>query len=167
MKEIKKSGLYIVSDSFFERYPNKRYMDNKSENRPHYYAITDKTGILWLIPLSSRVEKYRRLIQENEEKHGIGNCIHYVLAPIYGKERAFIICDMFPILPKYILRAYTVNNIPYILQNKNIRKTIEEKANTYLNMVDRGVLHSPLDIMHVKKKLLMELENETDDRDVT
>lgn len=157
MEDIKKSGLYIVSDEFFKKYPNKRYMDNKGENRPHYYAIADKAGILWLIPLSSRVEKYKRLIQENEARHGAGKCVHYVVAPIYGKERAFIICDMFPVLPKYILRAYKVNNTPYILQNKNIRKNIEEKANAYLNMVERGVLHSPLNIMNVKKKLLGEL----------
>lgn len=157
MKEIENSGFYIISDTFFRDYPNNRYMDNKGENRPHYYAIADPSGILWMIPLSSRIDKYRRLIQVAEERHGVGKCINYFIAPICGKERAFLICDIFPVLPEYILRPYEINNSPYILQNRNIQKQIHSKAKAYLNMVERGVLKSPLDIMSMKHKLLEKL----------
>lgn len=46
MREIEPSGLYIIRDSFFEQYGNDRYMQNKGENRPHYYAVRDKSGVL-------------------------------------------------------------------------------------------------------------------------
>lgn len=57
MKDIEPCGLYIISDQYFLDFPNERYMDNKKESRPHYYAIRDNDGIFWMIPLSSKVEK--------------------------------------------------------------------------------------------------------------
>lgn len=159
MKEIHEAGLYIVSDDFFKQYPSDRYMDNKGGSRPHYYAIADKSGVLWMIPLSTRVEKYQRLIQAAEKRHGKGNCIHYLIAPIYGKDRVFIICDMFPVLPEHILRPYKIGGCPYILESKGIRKAVRTKAMAYLNMVERGVMSSPLHIMETKEKLLKKTES--------
>lgn len=153
MREIEPSGLYIIRDSFFEQYGNDRYMQNKGENRPHYYAVRDKSGVLWMIPLSSQAEKYRGLIRKSEEKYGRGRCVMYVVLPIYGKDRAFLICDMFPVLPSHILRPYTIDGKPYILENTKLQALIKSKARAYLNMVERGVLKSPLDILSAREKL--------------
>ena len=65
MKDIEPCGLYIISDQYFLDFPNERYMDNKKESRPHYYAIRDNDGIFWMIPLSSKVEKCRVKIEKN------------------------------------------------------------------------------------------------------
>lgn len=70
MKDIEPCGLYIISDQYFLDFPNERYMDNKKESRPHYYAIRDNDGIFWMIPLSSKVEKYRVKIEKTEKVHG-------------------------------------------------------------------------------------------------
>lgn len=154
MTEIKTSGLYIISDKFFKDYPNDRYMDNKGESRPHYYAIQDKDGLFWMIPLSNQVEKYRSKINDTEKNHGTGSCFMYCIAPIHGQIRAILICDMFPVSKEYILRPYTIGGQPYVIQNKNIQKMIRTKAMRYLSLVKRGILNSPLNILETKRKLL-------------
>lgn len=154
MSEIKINGLYIIDDAFFDDYPNDRYMQNKGENRPHYYAIQDNDGIYWMIPLSTKVEKYRQKIRDIEADKGKGRCFMYYLAPISGKERAVLICDMFPVTGRYISRPYTIGGQPYVVRNETICKDIRSKALRYLKMVERGQLKSPLNILEVKAALL-------------
>ncbi len=154
MEKIEISGLYIISDQYFTDYPNDRHMDNKGEARPHYYAIQDNDGIYWMIPLSTKVEKYRAKIAATEKSHGNGSCIMYCIVPIHGQDRAILICDMFPVTEEYILRAYTIGGTPYVIRNKNIQKTIRTKAMRYLSLVKQGILQSPLNIMEVKKQLM-------------
>lgn len=154
MEKIEPSGLYIISDQYFADFPNERYMENKGEARPHYYAFQDKDGIFWMIPLSSKVEKYRAKIEATEKIHGAGSCFLFYIAPIHGQNRAVLICDMFPVSEKYILRPYTIGGKPYIIQNKTIRKEINTKAKRYLSLIKRGVLRSPLNILETKQKML-------------
>lgn len=67
---MKKTGFYIIRDKFFEDMADPYLKGNKAENRPHYYCFEDKSiGIYWMIPLSSRVDKYKR-IMEKKEKQG-------------------------------------------------------------------------------------------------
>lgn len=153
MKEIEPCGLYIISDQYFLDFPNERHMDNKHESRPHYYALKDDDETFWMIPLSSKVEKYRAKIENTEKEHGAGSCILYCIVPIHGTDRAVLICDMFPVSEKYILRAFTIEGMPYIIQNKNIQKAIHKKAMRYLSLVKRGVLKSSLNILETKKSL--------------
>lgn len=48
---------------------------NKEANRPHYYCFKEeKVGLYWMIPLSSKVEKYKRIMnQKIERKYTIAN----------------------------------------------------------------------------------------------
>lgn len=159
MKEITPSGLYIIKDQYFADYPNDKYMQNKGENRPHYYAIKDSTGLYWMIPISSKVDKFRAKIADVEAKAGSGNCFLFAVAPVSGKERAFIISEMFPVTEDYILRPYTVNGKPYVIENGEIQKMLSKKARRFLSMVERGNAKSPVDAMKVKKQLLAALHS--------
>lgn len=154
MEKIEISGLYIISDQYFSDFPNDRYMQNKGEARPHYYAIQDSDGIYWMIPLSTKVEKYRKKIEDTEKAHGKGSCFMFCIAPIHGQERAILICDMFPVSDKYISRPYTIGGTPYVIRNESICKAINTKAKRYLSMVKRGILKSPLNILETKAKIL-------------
>lgn len=67
--EILTGNLYFVSDDFFAKiqdpYLKINYEDTK---RPHYFAVKDnKTGLYWLVPCSSKIEKFERLIQKKQE----------------------------------------------------------------------------------------------------
>ena len=161
MEKIETSGLYIISDQFFIDYPNDRYMNNKGEARPHYYALQDSDGIFWMIPLSSKVAKYRSKIAETETTHGKGSCFMFCIVPIQGKDRAVLVCDMFPVSSEYILRPYEISGCPYVIRNKNTQKTIRTKAMRYLSLIKRGILHSPLNILDTKRNLLEKAKNAT------
>ena len=64
-KQMKKTGFYIIKDKFFEDMPDPYLKGNKAGNRPHYYCFEDtSTGIYWMIPLSSRIDKYRRIMEK-------------------------------------------------------------------------------------------------------
>ena len=55
---MKKTGFYIIKDSFFEDMDEPYLKGNKEGNRPHYYCFEDSvSGLYWMIPLSSRIDK--------------------------------------------------------------------------------------------------------------
>ena len=69
-----KAGFYIIKDEFFTEMNDPYLKGNKQGNRPHYYCFKDnEDGIFWVIPLSSRIEKYKKLIQKIESKKSNGN----------------------------------------------------------------------------------------------
>lgn len=154
MKEIALYGLYIVKDQFFSDFPNKNFMENKGENRPHYCAVKDQDGTIWVIPLSSQIEKYEKKILEAEEKYGKGNCTFYHVARIAGKKSAFVICDMFPILEEYIFRPYTISKVPYIIKDKKLIKALNKKSMRFLSLVKQGKAGNSLDVLALKRALL-------------
>ena len=154
MEKIETSGLYIISDQYYIDFPSTHYARNKNESRPHYYAFQDNDGIFWMIPLSTQVENYRKKITNIEKDSGTGSCFMYCIAQFHGNDRAVLICNMFPVSEKYILRPYTISGLPYIVKNETIRKTIRTKALRYLSMVKRGKIKNPLNVLEIKEKLL-------------
>lgn len=138
MDELKPHGLYLISDAYHERFPSAFWLDNKSETRPHYYAVFDERGLMWMIPLSSSVEKYRRRIDSIEEKAGIGRCYMYFIGQVQGRASAFDIRDMFPVTPEYVVRAYMVGNQPYRIKSQQINKALESKALRFLHLLNTG-----------------------------
>ncbi len=66
---MKKSGFYIIKEQFFEDMNEPYLKGNKEGNRPHYYCFEDEnTGIYWMIPLSSKIEKYRKIMEKKEKQ---------------------------------------------------------------------------------------------------
>ncbi len=75
-------------------------------SRPSYLAIKDKE-ILWFIPLSTKVDKYRTIIAKKEKKYG--SCKTILIKRIAGREQAILIQNAFPTLEKYIQSRHTVD----------------------------------------------------------
>ena len=99
---MKKSGFYIIKEQFFEEMNEPYLKGNKKENRPHYYCFEDEdTGIYWMIPLSSKIEKYRKIMEKREIKGKSCDILH-ILRLDDKRESVFLIQDMFPITEKYI-----------------------------------------------------------------
>ena len=47
---MKKTGFYIIKDSFFEDMNEPYLKGNKEGNRPHYYCFEDSvSGLYWMI----------------------------------------------------------------------------------------------------------------------
>ena len=78
---MKKTGFYVIKD-FFEKMEDPYLKSNKEGNRSHYYCFKeDATGVYWMIPLSSHVEKYRKII-ENKEKT-VNPAIYFIAYFLY------------------------------------------------------------------------------------
>ena len=67
--EIKRGYIYHIKDSYFEKVNDLSLMANHEagHSRPTYFTIKDK-DILWFIPLSSKVEKYQKIVNKKISK---------------------------------------------------------------------------------------------------
>lgn len=87
--EILTGGLYFISDAFFQKvqdpYLKINYEDTK---RPHYFAFNDnKNGLYWLVPCSSKIEKFEQLIRKKQEQHKLYCCRRDVIFLISAKSK--------------------------------------------------------------------------------
>ena len=140
---MKISGFYIIKDSFFEAMADPNLKMNKDGNRPHYYCFRDgNTGVYWMIPLSSKINKYKALM-EQREKSGKPCDILHIVKLANDKESVFLIQDMFPITGKYIDREYTIAGNHLILTKKHVVEEIERKAKKVMGMLKHGVKFTP------------------------
>ena len=140
---MKRTGFYVIKDQFFEDMQDPYLKRNKKESRPHYYCFEDmNTGIYWMIPLSSRIEKYKR-IMEQKEKTGKPCDILHIVRLDHGRESVFLIQDMFPITEDYIEREYQIAGNHLMLTSEHAIRDIEKKARKIIGMLKRGVKFTP------------------------
>ncbi len=132
------SGLYIISESFFVDFPDHHLMGNKTQNRPHYCAIKDtSTGLFWMIPISSRVNKYRAIIDKREAE-GKPNDLLHIARLDNGRHEVFLIQNMFPVTAKYIEREYMLAGRHFCVTSQSEMRVIRSKAMRVLNLIHRG-----------------------------
>ena len=149
-------GFYIVSDRFFDDFPDPYLKGNKNERRPHYYCFIDKkTGLKWLIPMSSRVEKYQNIIDNKSKRNKPCDILHIAKLD-NGKESVFLIQDMFPITDEYIERKYTIAQNHLRVTSEKLAITIEKKAKRVLNMLRKNIKFTKTqpDVLLIEKTLL-------------
>ena len=74
--EIKTGYLYHIKDEYFDVVDDDSLMQNheKGKKRPTYFTIKDK-DFLWFIPISSKVDKYKKIIDKKIERYGFCNTI--------------------------------------------------------------------------------------------
>lgn len=84
-------------------------------------------GIYWMIPLSSRIDKYRRIMEKKEEV-GKPCDILCIVRLDNSRESAFLIQDMFPVTEEYIERKYTIAGNQLMLTSEHTAREIEQKA---------------------------------------
>lgn len=154
------SGFYVIKDEFFEVMKDKYLKGNKKESRPHYYCFKDSDeGIYWVIPLSSRIDKYKKIIAQ-KERQGRPCDIVYITKLDNGRESAFLIQDMFPITDKYIAREYMIGKNHLMLTTEKDINEINRRAKKILALLKRGVKLLPTqpDVLAILRKLKQELD---------
>lgn len=156
--EFKLHDLVIIQDSYFYDYRSQYHMDNKSERRPYYLAIKSENDIVWVIPLSSQVEKYALKIREDIQKKG--ECLFYYIARVLGKESVFLIGNVIPVHKKYVKRPFTVNGIPYSVENKRDIREIQRRVGKYIALVRQKKLHPHVNILKIEQLLLAHSESQ-------
>jgi len=152
---MKKTGFYIIKEKFFIDTADPYLKRNKQENRPHYYCFRDtKDGVYWMIPLSSKVEKYRTIMNKRVANNKPCDTLHIVELD-NNRKSVFLIQDIFPITDEYIEREYTVNGTPLMLTSEHTVREIDRKARRVIGLLKRGVKFTPTqpDIAAILKML--------------
>lgn len=152
--KIKTGYLYHIKDEFFDVVNDDNLMQNheRGRKRPTYFTIKDKK-ILWFIPISSKVEKYQKIIDKKIEKYGFCNTI--LVERIFNEDSAILLQNAFPTLEKYIDHVHTVDGKPAKVPEK-LQKIILRDFQELMELHTRGIKVFFVDIDKLKKKILKE-----------
>ncbi len=153
--KIEEGKFYFIKDEFFDKIDEQMLCLNKKEGnkRPCYYCFKDskQQNILWFLPISSKVAKYKKVYTEKKKKYGKVDNI--VFGYVEGEERAFLIQNMFPTLEKYIIEKY-IKQKRDVIVNKELKIELKRKSNKILKLVEKGYRNLVFpDIIKIKEIL--------------
>ena len=153
--EVKTGYLYHIKDEFFTLVNDKSLMQNHEygKKRPTYFSIKDN-DILWFIPLSSKLEKYKQIVDKKIKKYGSCNTI--LIRKIMGVEHAILLQNAFPTLEKYIDHIHTKDGIPVKVVD-NLKDEILFNFINLLKLKSKGINLFFTDIDKIKEKLEKEM----------
>ena len=148
--------IYHIKDEFFDKLNDRGLMINheNGKSRPTYFTIKDKE-ILWFIPLSSKVDKYQKIIEKKIIKYG--NCKSIMIGEIANKKAAILLQNAFPTLEKYIDHPHTINGAPVRVAD-NLKDEILENFNSLLAMKKQGINLFFTDVDRIKKLMLEDIK---------
>ena len=149
--KVQTGYLYHIKDKFFDRINNKGLMINheNGHSRPSYLAIKDD-DILWFIPLSTKIEKYKTIIDKKEKKYG-------TCKTILIKKIAILIQNAFPTLEKYIQSRHTIDG-KFIKISSAVEKEIIDDFEYMLSLKSSGLNLFFTDIDYIKNLMIEELK---------
>lgn len=148
--------FYFICDSYFSRFPDHNLLQNKGigHSRPCFYAFMDKrTGLYWMIPISSRTEKYHQIANRKAERYGFCNTI--LFGEVLGQERAFLIQNMFPVTPDFIDQPYiNPRDGSAVRVAKSFARQLISSANAVLKRQRHGIPLIFPDVLSIEEQLL-------------
>lgn len=167
------SQLFFLSDMYYRDFPDDKLMKNKDvidgvlHNRPCFFAFPDSKypAIYWIVPISSKFEKFKRIEQSKIEKYGKCNTIRF--GTVLGREAAFLIQNMCPATEKYLIAYIDKNNVPIQIDHR-IAEDVTKNARDVLAMAKRGakvVFPDIFTIYHALKQQLLSENQNSDSKD--
>jgi hypothetical protein len=154
--KIEAGYLYHIKDDYFDFVNDDSLMQNheRGKKRPTYFTIRDK-NILWFIPISSKIDKYSKIIDNKIAKYGFCNTI--IIRKIADEDAAILLQNAFPILEKYIDHVHTINGVPLKIPT-DLQTEIKTLFKNMLGLKKRGVDLFFSDIDSLKAKMLNQLK---------
>ena len=137
--EIKEGYVYHIKESYFEIVKDDKLMRNHEGNstRPNYFCLKiDNSDIMWFTPMSSKIDKYKTIIEDKVKKYK--KCDTIVIGNYRGREHAFLLQNMFPIITKYIDHIDTVNGKALQVPSET-RRIIIDKVNKIFRLKENGI----------------------------
>lgn len=159
---ISVGNFYFVSNDFF-KLVNDPYLkvNYEIEKRPHYFALQDEqTRLYWLVPVSSKVEKFEKIIADRHARHKPTDGIKIVT--VQNQKSALLLQDMFPVSNKYIEAQYIRGGQPVCIANPNTIDDIVRSAKKVIHLLHKGIKITPTqpDINRIERLMLADLEKE-------
>lgn len=155
-----KGCFYFLTDQYYLDFPDRNLMQNKereqglTRDRPCFYAFPDeKTGLYWMIPVSSQTEKFRPIHQRKMQRYG--RCDTILFGQVLGHEKVFLIQNMCPVDPGYIKNQYmdSVSSLPVRVDGVLEKKLIQSAKKTLALQRKGADLIFP-DVLSIEEKLL-------------
>ena len=153
--EIKTGYLYHIKDEYFDVANDDSLMQNheKGKKRPTYFTIKDK-DILWFIPISSKIDKYQRIIDKKIERYGVCNTI--IIRKIADNDAAILLQNAFPILEKYISHVHTMKDGKPLKVIDSLKEEITNDFKYMMSLKKSGINLFFTDIDRIKEIMLEE-----------
>ena len=150
--------FYFLKEEYFEKFTDSKLMKNKEENgRPCFYSFIDKDfGLCWMIPISSNVNKYKKVYDNKIKRFGV--CHNLLFGEIFGKSKAFLIQNMCPTTFYYIEEEYLDKNKRTVRIDRFLEQEIILKSRNTLKMVRKGMKLILPDVLTIESQLLKELQ---------
>ena len=163
---MSKAQLYFLSDQYYVDFPDDKLMKNKDviggvpHNRPCFYAFPDmkNPAIYWIVPISSRYDKFKKIADSKVAKYGKCNTIRF--GTVLGRNTAFLIQNMCPATEKYLTAYIDKNNTPIQIDNR-IANDVAKNAREVLGMAKRGAKVVFPDIFKIYAGLEAQLKEAT------
>ena len=157
--KVKTGYLYHIKDEFFDVVNDENLMSNKERGHkcPTYFVIKEN-NILWFIPLSSKVSKYIKIINNKVKKYG--RCDGILIRKILGKDSAILIQNAFPTIEKYIDHVHLLDNGKPAKVIETLQDEILSCFKYLLKLKSKGINLFFADIDKIKEEMLKELEKE-------
>ena len=135
--EIKEGYLYHISVDFFKLVddPNLSVNHTGIHSRPSYFLVKDK-DLLWFIPLSTKIDKYKKIVENKKQKYGKCNTI--LIRKIANKENAILIQNAFLTLSNFLSHPHTINGKPYRVPT-GIQREIKNNFDELMKLKKSGI----------------------------
>ncbi|MCL2874163.1 MAG: hypothetical protein FWE29_04445 [Defluviitaleaceae bacterium] len=157
ISNIKPGYVYHIKDSYFEAVNDDKLMRNHEGGayRPTYFCLKDKkTGLLWIVPMSSRVDKYQAIVDRDIKRYG--KCLKIFVGEYANKPNAFLFQNIFPIIPKYISHIHTIGQNP-VPVNERLQALLDMNFREIKRLHKRGAKLIFPDIDRLEEIMLNEL----------
>ncbi len=153
--KIESGKFYFIKDDFFNMFKEYKLTENKENGnkRPCYFCFSDfeNEEIIWFVPISSKVEKYKK-IYENKKKSR-KKVYNFVFGKVLGKEKAFLIQNIFPTTEKYIESKYQ-NKMKDVEITEVLKEEIIQSSRDVIKLAKKGINIPFYDIIEMKEILL-------------
>jgi len=147
--------FYFIKDDFFKLFKDYKLMENKENGnkRPCYFCFNDPEDdkIIWFVPISSKVDKYKTIYENKKKKQK--KIYNFVFGKVLGKEKTFLIQNIFPTTEKYIESKYQ-NKMQDVEITKSLKKEIIETSMNVIKLSKKGINIPFYDILEMKETLL-------------
>ena len=150
--------FYFLDNQYYQDFNDDKLMSNHEtvdgevHGRPCYCCInTSDNGIYWAIPISSQVEKYRKIYDKKIDKNG--KCYTIDFGEVLGAERAFLIQNMCPVTDDYVKDEYQHLGVPVAIDYMTYKRIVS-KATKVSALVHNKNSHLIFpDVLKIEKTL--------------
>lgn len=149
--------FYYIKDNYYQRFSMCSLMGNKERDeygkhgRPCFYCFQDE-GYYWMIPISSKVDKYKKLYQEKIKRYPDYDGIRF--GYVNGQYRAFLIQNACPVTPEYIESEYRIenNSVPVTI-NLDLASELNGLMRKVIRLYKKGIKIVITDLDYILNEL--------------